>query len=177
MNKFVPTSIHRLSERCVRKMRASERANSIVPRMQAHITLIFTWKTKNVNSTECHHVRKSEMKNALGSRFHLARIARLSCCRWQLVAYILHADVYLLRNDILNVLLSPVFHWRPNIISTFLPGSILRLINLCFFSSIFVLPILQVYVPTGFEKYSKKYKVREYTVQYSIWDTSGKLKI
>lgn len=29
------------------------------------------------------------------------------------------------------------------------------------------------YVPTGFEKYSTKTKLGDYTVEYSIWDTSG----
>ncbi|CAD7086725.1 unnamed protein product [Hermetia illucens] len=29
------------------------------------------------------------------------------------------------------------------------------------------------YIPTGFEKYSTKSKIGDYTIEYSIWDTSG----
>lgn len=32
---------------------------------------------------------------------------------------------------------------------------------------------LQTYTPTGFEKYSAKRKIGEFSVEYSIWDTSG----
>lgn len=32
---------------------------------------------------------------------------------------------------------------------------------------------MQTYIPTGFEKYSTKNVVDEFTVEYSIWDTSG----
>lgn len=34
--------------------------------------------------------------------------------------------------------------------------------------------IFQTYTPTGFEKYSTKSKIGEYSVVFSIWDTSGK---
>lgn len=96
------------------------------------------------------------------------RPTQRSALRWQLVAsryYFMLTSIYCALKYLLYISQYISNFWSA-------PFLLFRMTNSYYFA--FFVPFRQVYVPTGFEKYSKKYKVREYTVQYSIWDTSGK---
>lgn len=149
--------------------------------LMAALSAYENMKSEIVNFAKFHHVRKCGMKNALDSWSHIALSIVLAADKLSLLFYV---DVYLLHSDTTQRHThTPSIH--PSLLISLSLSSSAHIFFYCylkfptnkflFHHFYFRSSFRQVYVPTGFEKYSKKYKVREYTVQYSIWDTSGEL--